>query len=663
MPFTEGLPRSDRNDELQELSLNALKNALPVSQWLLREEMKDKGLDVSIELKMNGQCTNLRVQVQLKSCETADDNADGSVSYAVPVHNFKYLLNGSSGLYILFVASRNELRYLWARDERQRVESLNDSWTSQENLTLRFRHLLTAQALEDIAERLQREARLNEKIHASLIGVGLGEPTKMVIDPATLEAANPAEVQAVLLSCGLSLVTGGFGEGVLNAVGLLSSAQHADPRIQLVCAYACLTLTRYFDAAGHVARVLLRRQELSEDDQEFADFLRCVCDFQTGRIDLEEYARREQQWRTKATSAYALGLRLEVARHRLPDAFALRQPEEHLAELTGIAQGIFARQDVSDAFKLQARLFLLYSEGAVAAGKVFQSILIAQKRAQKINFDLISQLSELGKPLLEWEDKIATALEEAEASQSLLLRATAYDVRATTRILHLCHLRMCLVYAGREPLLPEGIIYPAMFDAENARQLYKATHRLEGEMRATIQLADLHEIANWPESARQLAEQALPQCQAMAFTGLETRAQAHISGQTVLQRFEINARRNYETQGDYQIASASAEEISHMAVQVLERLGLPADRLPLLQKEVAMQQVLARERLSWCRHLELFQQGNVSENVDGESGICGSCKLHQYESPCAMTDWRAVISTFKSQFCKGCPDKSPVEIG
>jgi hypothetical protein len=170
MPFTEGLPRSDRNDELQELSLNALKNALPVSQWLLREEMKDKGLDVSIELKMNGQCTNLRVQVQLKSCETADDNADGSVSYAVPVHNFKYLLNGSSGLYILFVASRNELRYLWARDERQRVESLNDSWTSQENLTLRFRHLLTAQALEDIAERLQREARLNEKIHASLIG-------------------------------------------------------------------------------------------------------------------------------------------------------------------------------------------------------------------------------------------------------------------------------------------------------------------------------------------------------------------------------------------------------------------------------------------------------------------------------------------------------------
>ncbi len=60
------LPKTDRNAELQQLSLAAFKSALPKDKFLLRDERTDDmGVDGSLELVVDGHPTNFRSQVQL----------------------------------------------------------------------------------------------------------------------------------------------------------------------------------------------------------------------------------------------------------------------------------------------------------------------------------------------------------------------------------------------------------------------------------------------------------------------------------------------------------------------------------------------------------------------------------------------------------------------
>ena len=97
------LPEGDRNDTLEQLSLRAFNNALPVDKFLFRDErVSDKGVDGTLEVKHGKTFTNCRAQVQLKGTD-ADPakafNADGSYSKSLDSSNLNYLLNGQSALY------------------------------------------------------------------------------------------------------------------------------------------------------------------------------------------------------------------------------------------------------------------------------------------------------------------------------------------------------------------------------------------------------------------------------------------------------------------------------------------------------------------------------------------------------------------------------------
>ena len=137
------LPKADRNSE---------------EKFIFRDErINDTGVDGSVELKINSRSTNLRAQVQLKSTESNDRNKDDSISIPVTVANLNYLLNGPSPLYVLLIAQNGELRFVWARDERKRLEGTNPDWLEQDYVTLRFQSLLHAGSIDQIHERIQKE--------------------------------------------------------------------------------------------------------------------------------------------------------------------------------------------------------------------------------------------------------------------------------------------------------------------------------------------------------------------------------------------------------------------------------------------------------------------------------------------------------------------------
>ena len=66
---------------------------------------------------------------------------------------------------------------------------------------------------------------------------------------------------------------------------------------------------------------------------------------------------------------------------------------------------------------------------------------------------------------------------------------------------------------------------------------------------------------------------------------------------------------------DVREAGYSDEDMSRYAEDVLEASGLPRDRLAVVTREVWSLRDIARERVNWCRHIQLIQDlGHASDS-------------------------------------------------
>jgi hypothetical protein len=168
------LPQAVRSSQLQRQSIARFQSVLPVNLFVFRDErVDDAGVDCSLEILIDNQFTNMRTQVQLKSREKRNARQDGIVTLTVETSNFNYLLNGSSGLYVLYIEETNELLYAWATDENQRRIEVNSDWRNQETISIPLQEL-NEQALRDVYDRIRREAELRRE------GSKNGLPEKVV---------------------------------------------------------------------------------------------------------------------------------------------------------------------------------------------------------------------------------------------------------------------------------------------------------------------------------------------------------------------------------------------------------------------------------------------------------------------------------------------------
>ena len=201
LPNLGPLPQFDDNARLQEESFKALRNALPVRLFGLREEPRpDAGVDWCLELRMGGQHTGMRAHIQVKGCGKAEANADGSISFSADVSNLSYLLNVSSPLYVLYVEQANELRYVWVRDEVNRINGTNPKWIDQQTVTLRFTAMLDERSAQDIHEGVRRDAQITRQVQGQF-GVSRDN---------SVSAAGTIRCQCIIIA---QLVATGFLRG------------------------------------------------------------------------------------------------------------------------------------------------------------------------------------------------------------------------------------------------------------------------------------------------------------------------------------------------------------------------------------------------------------------------------------------------------------------
>jgi len=199
------LPNSDRNAELQELSLRAIHNALPVEDFVFRREREtDTGVDGTIEIKQSGDYTGMRSYVQLKSCEVLRrQRSDGTIAHSIKTSNLNYLLNTSCPLYMLYDLQGNDIWYAWAWDEASRIEKEKPGWRKQKTVTLQFRKKLTEQSVQEVHQRIRTETTIARGTRAIFSGTNANDATALLGDEQTLQDAqtDPRKIQDLLRSC------------------------------------------------------------------------------------------------------------------------------------------------------------------------------------------------------------------------------------------------------------------------------------------------------------------------------------------------------------------------------------------------------------------------------------------------------------------------------
>lgn len=665
--FFEQLPKADRNSELEQLSLNAFNSALPADRFLFRDErINDAGVDGSLELKINSRYTNLRAQVQLKSTDSADTNEDGSVSVQVDVANLNYLLMGASPLYVLFVVPRNELRFAWARDERKRLDQTNSDWAHQKHITIRFNNLLDTQAIEQIHERIQKEARLQGQISDTLSTASHTESVVVSIDPETLSITDPDKAERILLSSGTIIVTAGYPEKVRSLARLLDLKAVQQPRILLVRAYAEYVLARYQSAYALLAEATLHRNELSASDQQFLDFLRDGCDHQAGKITLHELAERLERGQPFQEGPFADSHRVEQLRYK---ALLDRDPVSQGAvvdELRSLVAAIIKDTNTSQVFKLFARSSLLEAEGFRTTEAAHREIGDARlKLAIGSGPDIPKMLRNHSEQFKLWEKEIISLVRDATRIGHPNLVAQATLQKAVGSFQFLANQRSFSLFFDLPMPPPEAVVRSLIEEVERAGRIYAHANQLEGELRAEMVKTDFLELIGEEAEAKRIARSVLPKAQAMDYQIIVSRAEDHLSGQGFRSKQDSVFAEKTEEQKVVRNANRSDEESFMYAAQALGTMDLPGERLPVVEREYFSLRDVAREQLSWCRHIDRLNDErhtwHPSTTYKRDPNRICICNLHKFESQTPNPDWKALSVVFKKTYCENCPDRNPIQ--
>jgi len=659
-------PGQDRNADLQTLSFRALEAVLPVEKFNFRDERQnDRGVDASIELRLDSYPTNLRAQIQLKGTDSKKTNMDGSLSLQVETSNLNYLLNGPSPLYVCYIAPLNELRFLWAHDERQRIERSSPGWINQQSVTLRFIHMLSVEALDAIYNRVLQEGSFQRSVIETLSRSIPTEQTIIAIDPDTLKHTNPALLEDMLQKGGIASVGAGYAAGVVRNLNLLNPSRAESAYFQLLRAYAHYALARYNDALGAVQRAMLKRAELTEGNQQFLDLLHRSCELQAGRISLEEYKEFETTWQDQLRGEYALGWRLGYLRHALINTQELDERAELIRELHVVVEQINAEPNVSEPSKLQARISIYYAEGQQFLFEFLHKITFIKIRSgveifrdPQRNVQEIKQLAE------QWAHgmkNMDAAINEAFSQQYPLLVAEGLVQRSI--IIAGFFGNMHILGIGEHLPEPTATLESAVKGAEDAKDIYHRAENLEGEIRARAVCADLFFLLGREQEAQEIGLEILPQARIMGYLGLAAQAEGHANGRSMLKETLDRVREGTGDDNDVMIAQQSDAFMKEGAKTILVALGLPNSRLPVLERDMLSMRDIAHERIEWCRHIELIQSLSHTDNPDtfylvDPDRYC-ICMKHKWQSLIGYPNWQVIINSFKQSYCAKCPDRDP----
>jgi len=384
------LPFGSSQEDLEELSRDKLRPLFPKQKFQIRDETyRDKGLDLSIELKSDGRYTNFRGMIQLKATESNKKNKDGSFSIQIETSNINYLINsGLQSFYILYL--KEEDRFYWVNTSEfwRSLQEKASNWDKQPSHTLRADRVLDEHAFEEIYQTIYNWCLMLRPLkEKTALLLSLSTTEDKVLINKDMEVISDAEIRSYIEREGFFLLNGGEFKTVLELHSKASQAVGASSRYHLAIAIAFYNTSQFLDALTHLKYAHHRESELNEGLRAYLRYFDALTRLNVGILSEEEYKEIIQSLEKEKT--LGLYIHIEKAKDNLllsnltPEAFSAF---EH--EIESIVAEADKEKKVS--IGLLARIEYLTQLGTQIA--IIYSQKICEINAVESNLGVINQL-------------------------------------------------------------------------------------------------------------------------------------------------------------------------------------------------------------------------------------------------------------------------------
>jgi hypothetical protein len=380
---------------------------------------------------------------------------------------------------------------------------------------------------------------------------------------------------------------------------------------------------------------------------------------------MAELSRRlEQMNQHNSGSIFALSNRLTQIRYAFYSEDSPERRNICLKQLTSLVDEIVSSPDNSDVLKVQARIQLLETEGHQFVFEFLREMGDCRiKLALGHRPDLAGLLQTQISGLKDLETKTAGVLKDTLAFGSPSLISVAMVTRGYLFYLVLLNQVILSLLFDRPIKLQQTVVQEHIDSTLQAIEIFRQAGNLEHELRAKMLLADLYQLIGRQSDAQQIAEEIMPTAKIMEYTNLISRAEIHISGNSLQNQIAENVRPKSEQEKATSNAEMSDEKIRMFAAQMHKLLELSPECFPVLERDYKCLRDIAGEKLHWCKHIEILQDRTHEQDHKtlyraDPSRVC-ICSLNKHRSILESTDWITLISAFKRCYCESCTDRTP----
>ncbi|MBB2145727.1 DUF4365 domain-containing protein [Pedobacter sp. LMG 31464] len=285
------LPKSDANANLETVSRNKLRAMFEVEDFEIRDELQyDRGIDFFIEVKLNGNHTNLRFPVQLKATNSLSKNIDGSISLSIPVVNINYLLNdGLPAFYVLYHADEDIFYYERAKEVDDRLREKYPNAHYPQSFTIKFKNLLNGDVIGGIRTEILSHGYLRRAINKAL---KLSEDGKELTEPVVIQknqhVYSPIENIKFLENFGFRLLNDGRFSEILDIEKRCYPQEITSPTFHFICGTAAHYKGLHYDALRHYKLADRYVEALDPEVRNMLLYHRAQSKLNLGMIDAEQ---------------------------------------------------------------------------------------------------------------------------------------------------------------------------------------------------------------------------------------------------------------------------------------------------------------------------------------------------------------------------------------
>lgn len=288
-PFELPLPKSSNQESLETISRNKLSDLFEPGMFEIREELiRDKGIDLAIEVKEKGFYTNFRFTVQLKSSNTSKKNKDGSISFPVEVSNINYLQNSPMPSYYFFFDNKTgRFYYEQSTQVYQNLLKKYKNGNFPDTFNIRFEKSLDKVAIEEIYDHTINTGHLLRNVQSHLQNSNPSS-SEVIID-TNREVYSTEQNIAFLNEHGLHLLNLAKYDVIIEIEQRTSQQTSLPVIFNLVCGVAYFYKGRVHKAIDFLRQVDRRKQELEPKIRYMFQYTLLLAKHQCGMLDKKTY--------------------------------------------------------------------------------------------------------------------------------------------------------------------------------------------------------------------------------------------------------------------------------------------------------------------------------------------------------------------------------------